>query len=275
MGTALADKVVVITGGARGIGFATARHLISLGAKVAIGDIDEAQLKTAAQDLGTAAHQRLDVTDSHAFEDFIDNVEKNVGPVDVLINNAGIMPVGLIVDEDEAITRRMFEINVFGVITGTKIALRRMLPRGTGQIINIASLAGEATFPGLASYCGTKHAVLGFSDSVRKEVRGSGVTVSCILPTITNTQLASGAKGVRGVRSAEPEEIAAAIARVIEKPTPRTRITRYAGALVQLQHFMPRPLFEVIGRALGADSQFVTDLDVSARRDYEERARHS
>lgn len=275
MSTPLADKVVVITGGARGIGYATAKHLIALGAKVAIGDIDEAQLKTAAEDLGTAAHQRLDVTDAHSFEEFIALVEETVGPVDVLINNAGIMPVGLVVDEDEVIVRRMFEINVFGVITGTKIALRRMLPRKSGHVINIASLAGEMTFPGLASYCGTKHAVLGFSDSVRKEVRGSGVTVSSILPTITNTQLAAGAAGVRGVRSAQPEEIADAIARVIQQPEPRTRITRVAGTLVQLQHFLPQAFYEWIGRSLGADTQFVTDLDVAARRDYEDRARHS
>ncbi|AEF41055.1 SDR family oxidoreductase [Hoyosella subflava] len=275
MSTPLAGRVVVITGGARGIGYATAKHLISQGAKVAIGDIDEAQLKTAADDLGTVAHKRLDVTDADSFKEFFDFVETQAGPVDVLINNAGIMPVGLVIDEDETIVRRMFEINVFGVITGTKIALRSMLPRGAGQIINIASLAGEMTFPGLASYCGTKHAVLGFSDSVRKEVRSSGVTVSCILPTITNTQLASGAKGIRGIRTAEPEEIAAAIARVIEKPVPRTRVTGLAGSLVRAQHFFPHGLYERIGRFLGADTQFVTDLDVTARRDYEDRARHS
>ncbi|MGH3026402.1 MAG: SDR family NAD(P)-dependent oxidoreductase, partial [Gaiellaceae bacterium] len=87
-------KVVAITGGARGIGYATAGRLLADGAKVAIGDIDEARLKEAAGELGPVAYAHLDVTDPESFEAFLDHVEDELGPIDVLVNNAGIMPLG-------------------------------------------------------------------------------------------------------------------------------------------------------------------------------------
>lgn len=164
----------------------------------------------------------------------------------MLVNNAGIMPVGRIVDEDDSVTRRIIEIDVLGVITGTKLALRRMLPRGRGHVINIASLAGELPCPGLSTYCGAKHAVLGFTDSVRKEVRATGVHISSVLPTLTNTQLTSGTSGMKGFREVQPEEIAEAIVGLITKPRPRVRITRVSGLLVQAQGFFPRRPYEAL-----------------------------
>src|SRR4051812_31539591 len=104
-------KIVAITGGARGIGYATALRLIADGARVAIGDIDEGRLKEAATELGITAYARLDVTDPDSFAAFLDHVEAKLGAVDVLVNNAGIMPIGPLHDEDDAITRRMVEIN--------------------------------------------------------------------------------------------------------------------------------------------------------------------
>jgi short-subunit dehydrogenase len=275
MTTALAGKVVAITGGARGIGYATAKALIAQGAKVAIGDIDKVVLDQSAEVLGTSAHQYLDVTSAESFEAFLDHVEETVGPIDVLINNAGIMPIGQIVDEDLNVTKRMLDINVFGVMAGTKFAVQRMLPRKSGHIINLASLAGECQFPGLSTYCGSKHAVLGFSDAVRQELRGTGVTVSSVLPTLTNTELASGAAGIKFVRNAQPEEIAAAIIGLIERPTSRVRVTKLAGFLAQSQRIMPRAAFDGAMRIIGADKQFISDVDLETRRAYEERARTS
>ncbi|MER2204072.1 MAG: SDR family NAD(P)-dependent oxidoreductase, partial [Rhodococcus sp. (in: high G+C Gram-positive bacteria)] len=180
-----------------------------------------------------------------------------------------------IVDEDDTVTRRIIEIDVLGVITGTKLALRRMLPRGRGHIINIASLAGELPCPGLSTYCGAKHAVLGFTDSVRKEVRGTGVHVSSVLPTLTNTQLTSGTSGMKGFREVQPEEIAEAIVGLMTKPRPRVRITRVSGLLVQAQGFFPRRPYEALSRLFGVETQFLGDVDNAARAAYEERARAS
>lgn len=266
-------KVVAITGGARGIGYATASRLVADGAKVAIGDIDAQRLKEAVGDLGITAYAHLDVTDADSFERFLDHVEDVLGPVDVLVNNAGIMPIGAFDAEEDRVTRRMVEINVLGVMFGTKLALQRMLPRHSGHIINIASLAAESYVPGGATYCGTKHAVKGFTESIRREYRDSGVQVSQVMPTFTNTELVAGTTGAKGVRNAEPGEVAAAVAALIVAPKPRVRVTRLAGAIVASQSFLPRRITESLGRALGVEATFTTAVDTAARQAYEERAR--
>ena len=118
------SRVVAITGGARGIGLATARALVADGVQVAIGDLDLAPLPA---ELGAPAYL-LDVTDPGSFERFVGAVERDLGPLDVLINNAGVLAAGSIADESDEITRRILDVNLRGVITGTKIALRSMLP---------------------------------------------------------------------------------------------------------------------------------------------------
>ena len=171
----VAGKVVIITGGALGIGLATATRLHRLGAKVAIGDIDEATVKDSGSALGVQVYGKLDVTDPESFGDFLDQVERQMGPIDVLINNAGIMPTGPIVDETDKVTRRILDINVYGVVLGSKLAAQRMVKRGTGHVINIASLAGETPTPGLATYCGSKAAVLAFTDALRSSIAPSAL----------------------------------------------------------------------------------------------------
>lgn len=266
-------KVVVITGGARGIGLATATALHKLGAKVAIGDIDETTVKESGADLGLEVYGRLDVTDPTSFSDFLDQVERQLGPIDVMVNNAGIMPVGRIVDEPDAVTRRILDINVYGVILGSKLAAQRMVPRGQGHVINIASLAGEMHIVGLATYCASKHAVLAFTDSARLEYRAAGVKFSSVLPTFVNTELVAGTSGMKGFRNAEPDEIADAVAALIAQPKPRMRITKVAGAMVVSQKFWPRRVAEALNRMIGGDHVFTDDIDVEKRRAYEARAR--
>ncbi len=267
----LNGKVVAITGAARGIGYETAATLARQGAKVAIGDIDEARLKQAAGELNLATYCHLDVTDPESVNAFLDRVENELGPVDVLINNAGIMPIGHLAEQSDAITRRMVEINVLGVMYGTKAALRRMLPRRSGHIINIASLAGEGAFPGAASYCGTKYAVVGFTEAARVEHLGTGVNISAVLPTFTNTDLTSGTQGVKGFRNVEPSEIAAVIAKLIRKPAPIRRVTRSAGATVLITRLFPRSLVGFTTKAFGADKALLDDVDLAARSAYDER----
>ena len=267
----LNGKVVAITGGARGIGLATATLLHERGAKVAIGDIDENTLKESAERLGLTTYARLDVTDPDSFAAFLDLVERELGPVDVLVNNAGIMPTGLLVDEPDHVTRRILDINVLGVITGSKLAAQRMVPRGRGHVINVASLAGETYAPGVATYCASKYAVVGFTDSARVEYRDAGVQFSIVMPPFVNTELTAGTRGVKFFKNVEPEAIAEAIARLIVKPRPRVRVS-LLGKLTATQKFLPARVTESLNRALGGESVML-DVDTAAREAYEARAR--
>jgi short-subunit dehydrogenase len=251
-------RVAVVTGGARGIGAATATALRAAGATVVVGDLPE-----------------LDVTDPALFRSFLDEVEQAEGPLDILINNAGIMPVGHLHEESEAVARRMFEINVFGVITGTKRALESMLPRRSGHIVNVASMAGLLYAPGAASYVGTKHAVLGFTETARLEYAASGVEFTAVLPAFVNTELTAGTKGVPGMKTVEPEDVAAGILEALAKPRARVYVPKMAGRLAGVQKFAPRRVAESLSRRLGGDTVFLDDVDQSQRSAYEERARHS
>jgi NAD(P)-dependent dehydrogenase (short-subunit alcohol dehydrogenase family) len=154
----LAGQVIAITGGARGIGRASATALIGQGAHVAIGDVDEPLAQRTASELGFGTvGLPLDVTDPASFEALLRGGETRLGPLDVLVNNAGIMPIGPFAQETDAIAQLMVDINLHGVIFGSKLALKRFLPRGRGHLVNIASSAGKVGFPGGATYCATKY----------------------------------------------------------------------------------------------------------------------
>ena len=267
--SSVAGKVVAITGGARGIGLAIATVLHGADAKVAIGDIDEPAVKEAGRpfELGLA----LDVTDRQSFTDFLDVVEKRVGPIDVLVNNAGVIAVGSGVDEPDAITKRLLDVNVYGVILGTKLGAQRMLPRGRGHIINIASVGSVVPTEGIATYCATKHAVLGYTDTVRLENRGRGVHFSAIMPTLTNTEMVSGIGHAKGFKNAEPEEVAQAVADVIAKPKARVVVPRSMGITMSAQNFLPQGVAEAMRRALGSGRVFTSDVQADKREGYARR----
>jgi NAD(P)-dependent dehydrogenase (short-subunit alcohol dehydrogenase family) len=267
----VSGKVVAITGGARGIGLATATLLQGLGGKVAIGDIDESAAKEAGSRLGLHVCRGLDVTDRQSFTDFLDSVESELGPIDVVVNNAGVIAVGSAVDESDAITRRVLDVNVYGVILGTKLAAQRMLPRGHGHIINIASLGSVLPTEGIATYCATKHAVLGYTDTVRMENRGSGIRFSAIMPHLTNTEMIAGVGHAKGFKNAEPKDVARAVADVIAKPKPRVVVPRSVGVVAWAQRLLPQRVSEALGRALGTGRVFTSDVEVDKRTSYARR----
>jgi NAD(P)-dependent dehydrogenase (short-subunit alcohol dehydrogenase family) len=271
---ALAGKVVAITGGARGIGKATATALVRKGCRVAIGDLDLALAEQTAAELGGGTMAvALDVTDRSSFSAFLDEAERELGPLDVVVNNAGIMPVTPFVNESESSIRRQVDINLHGVIAGTQMAIERMRPRGNGHIVNIASQAGKGGVPGIATYSATKHAVVGLSEAVRTELRGSGIEVSCVMPTVVNTELTAGV-GQRLVRPVEAADVANEIVDALEVPRFDVWVPRFNGGLFKAIALLPRGAREALGRFMKVD-KLMTEVDQGARRAYEERAAHS
>jgi NAD(P)-dependent dehydrogenase (short-subunit alcohol dehydrogenase family) len=272
----LTNKVVAITGGARGIGAATAAALSAEGALVAIGDLDEDLARRTAKDLGgQTLALRLDVTDHAGFTEFLNEVERELGPLDVLINNAGIMPLALLEEETDATTARQLAINLAAVIHGTREAIKRMKPRGQGHIVNIASAAGKFGAPGGATYSATKHAVVGLSEAVRGELRGTGVEISCVMPTIVRTELAAGLKQTRLSSQVGPEEVASAIVGALQKPRLDVWVPKRLGPINNFVRVFPRGFGEWIARVGGADDLLASAVHSAARADYERRAAQS
>jgi NADP-dependent 3-hydroxy acid dehydrogenase YdfG len=271
----LTGQVAAITGGARGIGLETARHLLRQGMKVALGDLDLAATQAAAAALGPNARGfALDVTDRQSFETFVADAEAELGPLDVLVNNAGIMQLGPFLEEDDVVALRQVDINVHGVLHGMKIALPRFVARGRGHLVNIASSAGKGGFPGGATYCGTKHFVVGVSEAVRGELRDTPVEISCVMPGLVNTELASGLGRARGVKTVEPSDVAAAIVEALQVPRFDVYVPKSIGPITQAMGVLPRSGRERITRMLKADKVLAT-ADPAARRAYELRAARS
>jgi NAD(P)-dependent dehydrogenase (short-subunit alcohol dehydrogenase family) len=271
----LHGKVVAITGGARGIGKATATQLVRAGARVAIGDLDVELARATAQELGSSVTAyELDVTSRESVARFLDAVEADVGPLDVMINNAGIMPLGAFLDESDGSAERQLDINVHGVIFGMKEALPRMLARGHGHVVNLASVAGKGGFPHAATYCATKHAVIGVSEAVRQELKGTGIELTCILPAVVNTELGSGIEAGRAVKKLEPEEVAKAILGVLREPKFEVFVPASTGTISKVMTLLPRRGREAIAHWLKAD-QILVQRDHGQRAAYEARAARS
>jgi short-subunit dehydrogenase len=273
----LAGQTAAITGAARGIGRATAQAFLRQGMRVAIGDVDLAAAERTASELGDrAVALPLDVTERESFARFLDSVEEQLGPIDVLVNNAGIMPLGRFVDEDDLTTQRMIDINLHGVILGMKLALARMVPRDRGHIVNISSQAGKFGAPGGATYSATKHAVVGLTEAVRGELRlmGAHVDLSYVMPFVVNTELGSGLGQARGLSNLEPSEVADAIVEALQHGIVDVWVPKRSKRTNAFVTLLPRRAAEGLGRALKAD-RVLTDIDPGMRRDYELRAARS
>jgi len=263
--TAVAGRVAVVTGGGRGIGRAIAVALAGAGARVAVADLDGAAAARPPALYGAA----LDVTDRPAFSRFLDEVEERLGPLDVLVNNAGIMPVGPFEAEPEAIAERLLALNLHAVVHGSKEAVRRMRPRGRGHLVNVASIVGKTGAPGAATYAATKHGVVGLSESLVEELRGTGVRVSVVMPALVATELAAGAREISGVRRVSPEEVATAVLDALRRDRFEVYVPRILRALIVLGTVLPRAWRARLERAVGNDS--LLRANPAARAAYEAR----
>lgn len=268
-------KTIAITGAARGIGHATARALLARGARVVIGDRDVAVLESAVTELGRFGQVTgypLDVTDKESFEVFLDKARTDgAGHIDVLINNAGVMPIGPFLEQSEQSIRSSIEVNLYGVLAGCQLVLPEMVKRRRGHVINIASMSGMIPVPGQVVYVGSKFAVVGLSVALADEMAPHGVEVSVIMPPFTNTQLISGTKETAGTKPVEPEDIAAAIVKTLDKPKTQVSVPaplRFTAAASSM--LGPRGR-RWLNKKLGLDHVFL-DYDQTARKSYEDRA---
>ncbi|MFE9790167.1 SDR family oxidoreductase [Streptomyces goshikiensis] len=188
-------KVVAITGASSGIGEETARRLAGDGHRLFLGARRTDRLDALTREIneagGTAAFQRLDVTDAADVRDFVAAAQERYGRVDVMVNNAGVMPLSpldaLKVDEWD----RMIDVNVRGVLHGIAAALPVMRAQGGGHFVNVASVGAYEVSPTAAVYCATKFAVRAISEGLRQESDGS-VRVTLVSPGVTESELAEG-----------------------------------------------------------------------------------
>ncbi|OOX30525.1 oxidoreductase [Vibrio parahaemolyticus] len=182
-------KLVVITGASSGIGEAIARRFSEEGHPLLL--VARRVERLEALNLPNTLCEKVDVTDQASLITAIEKAEAHFGPADVLVNNAGVMLLGQIDTQDAAEWKRMFDVNVLGLLNGMHSVLASMKARNSGTIINISSIAGKKTFPDHAAYCGTKFAVHAISENVREEVAASNVRVTTIAPGAVETELLS------------------------------------------------------------------------------------
>jgi len=221
----LEGRVALVTGAASGIGRAIALRLAAEGARVAITDLDEAAARAVAREAsGVVLALRLDVTDEATIREAVAEAERALGPLDVLVNNAGWDKVEPFVQSTPETWDRLIAINLKGPLRCTRAVLDGMIARGRGRIVSVASDAGRVGSSGEAVYSAAKAGVIAFSKTLAREVARHGITVNCVAPGPTDTPLFAGiaaenpklgqalARAVPLGRLARPEEIAAAVA---------------------------------------------------------------
>ncbi|HEX8865383.1 MAG TPA: SDR family oxidoreductase [Lentzea sp.] len=251
----LDGAVVAITGGARGIGQATASAFASRGAEVCVGDLDGPHV--------------LDVTSRSSFAAFVSAVLDAHGRIDVLVNNAGVMPLGGFLDEPDSISRTTLAVNVEGLINGMRLVLPHMIERGRGHVVNVASMAGKIPVPGMAVYNASKFAAVGLTAAVREEFAHTGVSVTAVLPSAVRTRLASGVPLGRGMPTVDPSVVADAIVHSVRTRRGSVPVPGYLAAWDLIDAAVPERVLR-LGRRLIGGRRALTHVDREARRAYDE-----
>ncbi|MGB3335168.1 MAG: SDR family NAD(P)-dependent oxidoreductase [Mycobacterium sp.] len=263
----LDGAICCVTGGARGIGKATAAELVCRGAKVWIGDLDiEEAEKTAAEVGARAVH--LDVTDPVSVAAFHEAASAD-GPPAMLVNNAGIQYMGAFVDTRLELYQREVAVNLIGPINGVHAFLPGMLQRNHGHIVNVASMAAKVTTPGISVYCATKYAVAAFSRSIRAEIAHTAVTLSTVMPTAVHTELTAGV-ALELLPTRQPEDIAAAIADSARRPRREITVPRWLAPMGIVEEATPEPVLQLLKR-IATFRRPPGEYDPDVRRRYLDR----
>lgn len=253
---AVDGAIVMVTGGARGIGKATCELFAARGATVCAGDLD-------------GADYALDVTSRDSFAAFVAAVIDRHGRVDVLVNNAGVMPLGDFLTEDDAISKTTVEVNLWGLIHGMRLVVPHMISRGRGHVVNVASMAGKLVVPGMAVYNASKFAAVGLSAAVREEYRDTGVSVTAVLPSAVRTRLASGVPLGRGLPTVEPDAVAKAVVGSVASRRAQITVPRYLAGWDLVSAVVPESMMRLARKAI-ADRRALTSVALDVRGDYEQ-----
>ena len=249
------DKIIVITGAAGGIGSATARLLAKEGAVLVLTDIRKDELEALSRELAAAGAKTLvhvhDVRDPESWKALTDRVQAELGPIDILINNAGVVHPGAAEELSQDKLMQQIQVNLLGTINGCRAALRVMKPRGQGKIVNVASLGGIVPMSGEAIYSATKAAIRYYTLSLAAELHDSPVDVAVVCPDSVDTpQLAYEMQHDEAVLSfigtaLKPEKVAKGIHKAIRKNKPEILVPGGFGSIYRLAMAFPR-LYYVI-----------------------------
>jgi|TARA_R110002072_G_scaffold199743_2_gene357450 NAD(P)-dependent dehydrogenase (short-subunit alcohol dehydrogenase family) len=185
----MSGKVAIVTGGASGMGQITARRLAKQGAKVAIFDVNEQALQDTAAGSDNITAYRCDISDLRDVETRVATVASELGPIELLVHAAALMPGHQLIDHTHEDMERLFRINYFGTTYMVRSVLPAMIERGEGRIIVFGSIAGIALVPKMGAYCATKAAVNAYIEVLQNEIRNTGVRVHLVCPPAVNTPL--------------------------------------------------------------------------------------
>jgi short-subunit dehydrogenase len=261
----LKGAVVLITGAARGIGRCCAEAMAHSGSHLAIVDLDLAAARECAEYLGGPARAfALDIGDSEAFVNCVAEVEAALGPVQVLVNNAGVMHVGAMETLSSSVEARMVQTNLLGVLNGVHAIRPSMRAQGGGLVVNIASLVARIALPYTAAYSATKAGVAGLTEALRLELHDEGIRFMGVFPGYVRTELTSGVPLPRFPRAVTPTQVAEGVIAGIVRDRASVYVPASGRYMSLIRPFLPLRLTRMLGGLSGT-------MDLFNRIDHEQR----
>jgi short-subunit dehydrogenase len=257
----LEGKRVLITGGARGIGRALAVQLAAEGANTVLADVEQALLPDAADAVrasaGRVSTYTLDVTDSVSIAELRERLIRDEGPVDMLVNSAGVVFGGPFLEVSMEEHFKTYRVNLLGLVAVTRAFLPDLISRPQAHLVNIASASGFIGLPLASTYASSKWAVIGFTDSIRLELKMQGhhhVRAVAVCPSYVSTGMFDGARAPRMTRILTPEKVARLTVRAIKRNRPYVLTPWLVKVTPPLKGLLPDTIFNLVAKVFGATS---------------------
>jgi len=259
----LAGRVVLITGAARGMGKLHALNFAREGCRVVITDVDAAELEKTASEMREAGYEAYpyvqDVSDRGACFELAKKVEAEVGPIDVLVNNAGIAINEYVMDTSEETYRRITDVNYLGQVWMMNAVVPEMLARRRGHVVNVASIVAKVSPPKLGAYNATKAALVAITDTIRQELKGSGVDFTIVNPGYIATGMFEGAKVPLITHWQDPQKVADALVEAVKRNRAEIFVPRFMTLLASAVRGLGLPcMVDLSFGMLGANKSFET-----------------